>query len=83
MTRKIIASEYETPYEAYRAAKFHQARVEEIVHIACQPAEKAEIAAVEDEDLDGAVDAGDVCEMWGTSHAQSGSWEWRIHLVSA
>ena len=83
MAHRIVASDYETPYEAYKAAKIHQARVEEIVDIECTPDERDEIAAVADEDLEGDVDAGEVYEMWGTSHTQAGSWEWRIHLVSA
>lgn len=83
MSHRIIASEYESAYEAYKAAKYHQTRVEEIVCIECSDEEREEIIAACDEDREDEVDAGEEYEMWGTSHCQAGSWEWRIHLVRA
>lgn len=81
MSSKITASEFESAYEAYKTAKVHQSKVEEIVHIACSQDERDEIVGACDEDREGEVDCGEVYEIWGTSHMQIGSYEWRIHLV--
>lgn len=80
MSSKITASEFGSAYEAYKTAKVRQSMVEEIVHIQCSQDEYDEIVGADDEDREGEVDCGDVYEIWGTSHTQSGSYEWRVHL---
>lgn len=83
MSSIMDASEFENPCEAYKTAKARQARIDELVKIRCTPEERDEIIGALDDDRDDEVANGDVCEMWGTTHTQDGSYEWRVHLIPA